>query len=431
MWSIAGVVTRHLEAARGFEVTFWRSAFNALALVVLLALAARPGAAVAALRGGGRALWLVGAVLGGDVHRLHDGADADQVANVLVTMALGPLFTALLARAVARPPAGAAHLGRHRAGRRRHRLDVRPARSAAATRSTCWARWWRWRVPLAAAVNWTLLQHLHQRPTTTPARHAAGGADRRAAVGGGHAAAGAAASASAHDLALLALLGVVQLAIPCLMAVAAARVLTAPEISLLGLLEVVFGVLLGLAGRGRGAAAAGAGRRRAGAGGAGGQRAGWGCANARPGPDLGGGTGEPVRSCSGAAAGGRVSSCTSRAQTAAVLRDVRETGEGRPSRPSPSSAPSRVRATCLPACSPAPIRCRADAPPVWSARCSNMRRRRIAGRKARKVHGRRAEVTPAPGLQPRGVGGLVSRCRAVSCPDSATVRKPARPALGP
>ena len=36
MWSIAGVVTRHLEAARSFEVTFWRSAFNAVALVLLL-----------------------------------------------------------------------------------------------------------------------------------------------------------------------------------------------------------------------------------------------------------------------------------------------------------------------------------------------------------------------------------------------------------
>ena len=45
------------------------------------------------------------------------------------------------------------------------------------------------------------------------------------------------------DLGLLALLGVVQLAIPCLMAVSAARVLSAPEIALLGLLEVVFGVL--------------------------------------------------------------------------------------------------------------------------------------------------------------------------------------------
>ncbi len=43
-------------------------------------------------------------------------------------------------------------------------------------------------------------------------------------------------------MSLLALLGVVQLAIPCLIAVAAARVLSAPEISLLGLLEVLFGV---------------------------------------------------------------------------------------------------------------------------------------------------------------------------------------------
>ncbi|HXS31706.1 MAG TPA: hypothetical protein VN755_12785, partial [Steroidobacteraceae bacterium] len=42
----------------------------------------------------------------------------------------------------------------------------------------------------------------------------------------------------------LALLGVVQLAIPCLIVVRLAKVLAAPEISLLGLLEVIFGVLL-------------------------------------------------------------------------------------------------------------------------------------------------------------------------------------------
>jgi drug/metabolite transporter (DMT)-like permease len=48
--------------------------------------------------------------------------------------------------------------------------------------------------------------------------------------------------ASTHDLGLMALLGLVQLAIPCLMAVAVAKVLPGPEISLLALLEVVFGV---------------------------------------------------------------------------------------------------------------------------------------------------------------------------------------------
>ena len=30
LWSIAGVFTRHLEAARSFEITFWRSLFAAI-----------------------------------------------------------------------------------------------------------------------------------------------------------------------------------------------------------------------------------------------------------------------------------------------------------------------------------------------------------------------------------------------------------------
>jgi drug/metabolite transporter (DMT)-like permease len=38
------------------------------------------------------------------------------------------------------------------------------------------------------------------------------------------------------------MLGIVQLAIPCLIAVTVARSLSAPEVSLLALLEVVFGV---------------------------------------------------------------------------------------------------------------------------------------------------------------------------------------------
>ena len=47
-----------------------------------------------------------------------------------------------------------------------------------------------------------------------------------------------------HDLLLLAFLGLVQLAIPCLLAMRCGRVLKAPEMSLLGLLEVIFGILL-------------------------------------------------------------------------------------------------------------------------------------------------------------------------------------------
>ena len=47
-----------------------------------------------------------------------------------------------------------------------------------------------------------------------------------------------------HDLGLLAMLGAVQLAIPCVLAVWCARVLKAPEVSLLQLLEVLFGITL-------------------------------------------------------------------------------------------------------------------------------------------------------------------------------------------
>ena len=36
MWSIAGVVTRQLEHARSFEITFWRSIFTVLSLLVIL-----------------------------------------------------------------------------------------------------------------------------------------------------------------------------------------------------------------------------------------------------------------------------------------------------------------------------------------------------------------------------------------------------------
>lgn len=50
LWSTAGVVTRHLDSAPSFEVTFWRSAFNALALAVALTVirGSRPMAQTAA-----------------------------------------------------------------------------------------------------------------------------------------------------------------------------------------------------------------------------------------------------------------------------------------------------------------------------------------------------------------------------------------------
>jgi drug/metabolite transporter (DMT)-like permease len=96
-------------------------------------------------------------------------------------------------------------------------------------------------VPVASAVNWTVLQHLKGQDSPPDML----GAVLIGAVLSALVTLPAAwpFAASAHDLSLLGLLGVFQLAIPCLMAVAAARVLSAPEVALLGLLEVVFGVI--------------------------------------------------------------------------------------------------------------------------------------------------------------------------------------------
>ena len=240
MWSIAGVVSRQLESAGGFEVTFWRSAFNALALAVLLSWLRTPAGLWRSLRTGGRALWLSGACWCVMFTAFMLALSLTTVANVLVTMAVAPLFTALASRFVmghrlpGRTWAAIVVAGAGIAWMYGEQAAVGDARQLLGTLVAL-------AVPVAAATNWTLLQHLRGRPGR--------GADMLPAVLLGALLSAAVTlplalpwTASAHDLGLLALLGTLQLAVPCLLAVVVARVLPAPEISLLGLLEVLFGV---------------------------------------------------------------------------------------------------------------------------------------------------------------------------------------------
>jgi drug/metabolite transporter (DMT)-like permease len=246
LWSIAGVVARQLQAAQDFEVTFWRSAFTVLSLALLLAWLRGVGPLWRALRTlgtrDGRVLWVSGLCWSVMFTAFMLGITLTTVANVLVTMALAPLLTALLARlalghrlpshtwaAILLAGAGIAWMygSELRTGDPRHWAGIAVA--------LC--------VPVASAVNWTVMQRERARP---------GGrapTDLMPAV-----LLGAALSAlftllpalplqaTATDLAWLGLLGALQLAVPCLMAVAAARVLSAPEVALLALLEVVLGV---------------------------------------------------------------------------------------------------------------------------------------------------------------------------------------------
>jgi drug/metabolite transporter (DMT)-like permease len=260
MWSVAGVVTRHLDSARAFEITFWRSAANALALVAILCWLRGPAALWASLRGGGRALWLSGACWCVMFTAFMVALTLTTVANVLITMALAPLFTALLSRlvlghriasrtwaAIAVAGVGIGWMyGREVSGEFRHMLGTAVALG----------------VPIAAAVNWTLLQHLKSRRAGSPGQ-ADEGSDMLVAVLVGALLSAALAlplalplQASARDIGLLATLGVVQLAVPCLLAVLASRVLDAPEVSLLALLEVVFGVAWAWLGAGEAPSAA-------------------------------------------------------------------------------------------------------------------------------------------------------------------------------
>ena len=246
MWSIAGVVTRQLQAAEGFEVTFWRSFFTLVALAVLLPLL-QGRTLWARMRAAGWALWISGLCWSVMFTAFMLALTLTSVANVLVTMALGPLFTALVARFA---------LG--------HRLA--PRTWGAIVLAGIGIAWMYGRqlgggdggvlagtlvalcVPVAAAINWTVVQRSHAAGrdldlvpavlvgallsslTTLPAALPL--------------------SATPHDIGLLALLGVVQLAIPCVLAVRCARVLAAPEVSLLALLEVIFGIALAWLGAG-------------------------------------------------------------------------------------------------------------------------------------------------------------------------------------
>ena len=242
LWSMAGVVSRHLDQASSFEVTFWRSLFSALTLSIVLTLIRGPRL----WRDLARApwpVWFSGACWSVMATAFMLAITLTTVANVLVVMAIGPLITALFARVFLhhRLPART-WLAIAVAGVGIAWMFGQEARSGLSLTGSLVAM----AVPLAAALNFTTLQHvgLGVLGASSPGRH-----DMLSAV-----LIGAVLSslytlpfaypfqASTHDLALLAMLGAVQLALPCLLLVRLSRQLPAAEIALLGLLEVIFGV---------------------------------------------------------------------------------------------------------------------------------------------------------------------------------------------
>ena len=97
LWSTAGVVTRHLDSTASFEITFWRSSFNALALIIALSLIRLPGFLLKLLHAP-KIIWISGVFWAIMFTAFMVALTLTTVANVLIIMALGPLITALFTR---------------------------------------------------------------------------------------------------------------------------------------------------------------------------------------------------------------------------------------------------------------------------------------------------------------------------------------------
>jgi len=240
MWSIAGVVTRHLEHARSFEVTFWRSFFTLVSLAIILPLI-HGKALQAKFKQGGIYLWVSGVCWSIMFTAFMTAITMTSVANVLITLSLGPMLTALFARVFIghklpmRTIAAIILAGLGIAYMYAAQIDLRNIKQVGGMLVALG-------VPIAAAVNWTLVQHSQAHGHDV---------DLVPAVMVGALISSLVTfplsmpfQASSHDVALLAMLGLVQLAIPCTLAVICARYLKAPEVSLLALLEIIFGIAL-------------------------------------------------------------------------------------------------------------------------------------------------------------------------------------------
>lgn len=230
-WSIAGVFVRRLDAAEGFEITFWRSLFCMVG--VLAALGWQQGRrALEPLRAMGPAGLVSGAMWAVMFTCFSVALTLTSTANTLLVSSLSPLLAALLAWIV---------LGER----------VRPGTWAAIALALA-GIWWMVRdgvsadgaigmaialgVPLASAINLVTLRRMHARVDLAPAVLLGALISCVATLPLAWPL-----TPTAHDLAVLALLGTVQLALPCMLMVRAAKHLAPHEIALIALLEVVLG----------------------------------------------------------------------------------------------------------------------------------------------------------------------------------------------
>ncbi|MFC7514984.1 DMT family transporter [Herbaspirillum sp. GCM10030257] len=237
LWSIAGVITRHLDAARGFEVTFWRSLFSAMAVAIVLVGQQGVARAANTIRSAGLTGVLSGMMWCVMFVCFMIALTKTTVANTLIVMSVAPLLTAFLAWVVLK-----------------QRI---PQRTWLAIAAAFIGILWMFvngmsnvggqhligmliggAVPVASAVNLIILKRAGQGIDLMPAVFLGSVFSALLMLPFAWPL-----EASLHDVGLLAVLGFFQLGVPCLLMVKATKSLSAPEVALLSLLEVLLGPL--------------------------------------------------------------------------------------------------------------------------------------------------------------------------------------------
>ena len=239
LWSIAGVVTRNLspelQAQGRFEITFWRSLFAAVFVGGYLLLV-RCNFIGALTRAGWPGL-LSGCMWATMFICFMLALTLTSTANTLIVLAVAPLITAILARAVLKTPiplrtwlaiaiAMAGIVWMFAGG-----LSIESPTSLLGMLIAFGA-------PLASAINFVVLKKRGQSVDLIPAVFLGGVISAVLMLP-----LALPLVALPRDVALLAVLGFFQLGLPCMLLVVAARHLSATELALLALLEVLLGPL--------------------------------------------------------------------------------------------------------------------------------------------------------------------------------------------
>jgi drug/metabolite transporter (DMT)-like permease len=236
LWSIAGLITRNLDSAQSFEVTFWRSFWCMVALIVWFVWNER-GAAWAHIRSSGRAGFISGVCWAVMFTCFMIALTLTSTANTLIVNSLSPLITALLAWIVLKSPIpgrtwlaiAIAFIGM--AIMFGSALEAKGGNAALGMMIA-------FGVPVAAAVNLINMKKSGGQVDLAPAVLIGAVISCLVTLP-----LSVPFAASTKDVFLLAILGVFQLAIPCVLLIRAAKHLSAPETALLGNLEIIMGPL--------------------------------------------------------------------------------------------------------------------------------------------------------------------------------------------